>query len=198
MTEGKMAGGVSGAGATANDKDALVEQIVETEAWLQRGFLAQRTNPLLDLDLTMQQLKALLLLSFNGSASGHELAEVLGVHLASATGIVDRLAGRGLVVRGEDPNDRRIRRVFVTKEGSELAERVWSAGLEERRKVLEKLEVGDLRKLKEITEILAVAAAEDAQSDEAGIQGVRRASGACEPEPEQPQSMRTEGPSWNR
>lgn len=138
----------------------LVEDVLAIDARLQRLYLADDSNPLLSVDLTIQQLKALLILSFNGSASGHELSEGLGIHLATATGLVDRLVGQGMAYRAEDPGDRRVRRAYPTEEGKAIVDRIYEAGLEQKRRVLTQLSVESLHKLRDVTEELGRIAAE--------------------------------------
>jgi DNA-binding MarR family transcriptional regulator len=139
-------------------RDELIEQIEECEDQLLRIFARDRSHPLLSTDLTMQQLKALLLLSFEGSASGHELADGLGVSLATVTGIVDRLVARGLAERKDDPRDRRVRRVALAEEGTELLQRLRTAGREHRRRLLYRLDNETLSKLVDAMDALRVAA----------------------------------------
>jgi len=66
--------------------------------------------------LSMVQASALL--QIDGSMPMRELAARLGGHASSATGIADRLAARGLVERHEDADDRRVKRVALTPEGT--------------------------------------------------------------------------------
>lgn len=49
-----------------------------------------------------------------------ELGEMLGLAKSSLTGLVDRIAQRGLVRREPDPRDRRAVRVALTEEGTAL------------------------------------------------------------------------------
>src|SRR5512137_1283526 len=53
----------------------------------------------LDMDLTMPQLKIMVILWRQGPARMSELASGLAVTLATATGIVDRLVEKGFIVR---------------------------------------------------------------------------------------------------
>jgi DNA-binding MarR family transcriptional regulator len=141
------------------DRQQLVDEILAMDEKLQRMYLADDSNPLLAVDLTIQQLKALLILSFSGSASGHELSKGLGIHLATATGLVDRLVGQGMAYRAEDPSDRRVRRAYPTDEGKATVERIYSAGMEQKRKVLNELSLEGLEKLRDATEELGTVAA---------------------------------------
>jgi MarR family transcriptional regulator, organic hydroperoxide resistance regulator len=66
--------------------------------------------------LSMVQASALL--QIDGSMSMRELAARLGGHASNATGVADRLAARGLVERHEDADDRRVKRLALTAEGT--------------------------------------------------------------------------------
>lgn len=104
--------------------------IAQDEAHLVRLFSRVRSSPLLEKTLTMQQLKALLLLDAAGPMMSHALATALGIALASMTGLVDRLADRGLVHRVADLSDRRARRVHLTDAGATVVQRLLAAGAE--------------------------------------------------------------------
>jgi MarR family len=64
-------------------------------------FAFDRSDPLLATNLTMPQLKALLVLHLRPEASGQDVMAAMGISLATVTGIVDRLAAHGLVTRRE-------------------------------------------------------------------------------------------------
>ena len=71
------------------------------------------------IDLTMQQLRALMEVAKDPGLAGHALGGRLGVGAPTASGIIDRLVEKGLVQRTEDPDDRRVRRVTLTETGQE-------------------------------------------------------------------------------
>jgi DNA-binding MarR family transcriptional regulator len=48
------------------------------------------------------------------------MAEHLGVSNAAASQMLDRLVEQGLILRSEDPNDRRGKRIDLSEKGSEL------------------------------------------------------------------------------
>jgi len=70
-------------------------------------------------DLTMRQLHVLVAASQPEGAAVHELAKALGTSAPTASGLVNRLAAKGLVTRVEDDADRRVRHVRLTEEGQE-------------------------------------------------------------------------------
>jgi DNA-binding MarR family transcriptional regulator len=65
------------------------------------------------------QLHALHLLAQDKTTMG-ELADELNVTFPSATSLVDRLVKAGWVGRGFDPDDRRIIRLHLTREGKKI------------------------------------------------------------------------------
>lgn len=70
-------------------------------------------------DLTMRQLHVLVAASQPEGVAVHELAKALGTSAPTASGLVNRLAAKGLVTRVEDDADRRVRHVQLTEEGQE-------------------------------------------------------------------------------
>jgi DNA-binding MarR family transcriptional regulator len=70
-------------------------------------------------DLTMRQLHVLVAASQPEGVAIHELATALGTSAPTASGLVNRLAAKGLVTRVEDDTDRRVRHVQLTEEGQE-------------------------------------------------------------------------------
>ena len=71
-------------------------------------------------DLTMQQMRALALVGRRPGMSLNALRQALGVSAPTTSGLVERLVEKGLVVRGEDESDRRVRPLRVTPAGAAL------------------------------------------------------------------------------
>ena len=93
----------------------------------------------------MQQLKVLTLIAAERDrATGHDLAEALHVSVATMSGLVDRLAEHGMVQRRDDPDDRRIRRLSVTEQGTATLRALISSGNTMPPQVLERLTDADL------------------------------------------------------
>jgi DNA-binding MarR family transcriptional regulator len=114
--------------------------IADDEAALIRLFSRAQFTALLQTTLTMQQLKVLLLLHVDGPMVSHELADALKISPASVTGLVDRLADRGLVERVADPADRRARHVHPTTEALQLVEHLMAEGAGHRAALLARLD----------------------------------------------------------
>ncbi len=99
-----------------------IHRILSCSEALIHGFNPSRDNAWLRLDLTMPQLKTLIYVSKQESATSGQIAQTLGVGLSTITGLVDRLEEQNLVIRRDDPRDRRITRVLPTPHGSELVD----------------------------------------------------------------------------
>ncbi|MGI5291028.1 MarR family winged helix-turn-helix transcriptional regulator [Nonomuraea polychroma] len=133
-----------------DEREDLIRRITETQHDLGRLFAQQRSS-LFTSNLTMRQLKVIMLLSAQGSASGQELAAGLGVGLGTVTGIVDRLIAQGFVSRHEDPHDRRVRRVELTPAGTAVIADISNAGADQWRRIMEHLDTETLRNLDQVT-----------------------------------------------
>jgi DNA-binding MarR family transcriptional regulator len=141
-----------------SQKEEVIYRIMKAQERMYHLFALDRSNPLLTANLTMTQLKILLVLSLRGGASGQELTGVIGVGLATITGIVDRLAAQQLVTRREDPRDRRVRRIELTPAGHELIEGIITAGAEHQRRLLERLDVPALTTVERALDLMLRAA----------------------------------------
>jgi DNA-binding MarR family transcriptional regulator len=69
-------------------------------------------------ELTLQQIRALSLLK-RGPRNISHLADQLGMTPSAATSFLDRLEGKGLVQRFDDPDDRRVVKCGLTPLGME-------------------------------------------------------------------------------
>ena len=149
------------------DKERLIARIEQADERFLRLTATEQGNPLMSIDLTMQQLRTLMILSFRGSASGQELADGLGVHLSTVTGLINRLLARGLVERGEDPNDRRVRRVRLSAEGTQLMQQMRDAGRLHKRRLLQQLDNTALAQIADAMDALNTAASDQHQQGKA-------------------------------
>ncbi len=83
--------------------------------------------------LSFSQINILMRMVHRGSTSVSEVGEQLGVTNAAATQAVDRLVQLGLIIRTEDPEDRRAKQLALTQKGRELI----NQGVEARSKWVE-------------------------------------------------------------
>jgi DNA-binding MarR family transcriptional regulator len=143
--------------AVAENEERIAD-IMATQQRLQLLFAYDRSDPLFSSHLTLSQLKILMLLSRHGNVSGGELAGLLGVGLAALSGMVDRLVLQDLVTRTEDLYDRRVRRIGLTRTGSELIASIFNAGEEKMRALLSRLSAAELDVVAQATLLLVKAA----------------------------------------
>lgn len=73
-----------------------------------------------EFDLTSAQGDLLCSLEPGQSAPMVSLARSLHCHDSNVTGLVDRLEQRGLIERGSNPKDRRVKLIALTKTGETL------------------------------------------------------------------------------
>jgi DNA-binding MarR family transcriptional regulator len=149
-----------------SDREDTIARIMNRQMRMYHLFAIDRSDPLLTTNLTMPQLKALLVLLLRPGASGLDVMAAMGISLATVTGIVDRLAAHGLVTRREDPRDRRVRRLELTPAGSELMEGIITAGAAHQRRLLARLDANALRTVDQaIAYLLDAAEAEQAAGE---------------------------------
>lgn len=130
------------------DRVALLTRLDQLHASFDRRAVSSLAEPLMSTPLTMQQLKVLTLVAAERDrATGHGLAETLGVSVATMSGLVDRLVEHGMVRRSDDPDDRRIRRLSVTDAGSSTLRSLISSGNRMPPQGLDRLSDDDLRAL---------------------------------------------------
>ena len=148
--------------ATERDEaEELVARIHAAELGMQQVAIRSRALGIFSSDLTMQQVRVLLMLMALGDQSAHELAEALGVGATTLTGLVDRLEARALVRRVPDPEDRRVRRIGLADEGRRMFAELQQVKHDHQRRIFARLDRADLRKLAEALEALEAAAREE-------------------------------------
>jgi DNA-binding MarR family transcriptional regulator len=114
-------------------------------------------------DVTMAQMKALYLVSANGSLHISALAELLGVTLSTGSGLVDRLVDQGLLERRHDEVDRRHVVVRLSERGAGLVEQLRELNSRRMRSMISGIDDDDLAALgRVLTSFIAQVTAENA------------------------------------
>ena len=106
------------------------------------------------LDLTMPQVRVVFLLLQERSLRMSDLASALDVSVSRATGLVDRLVGKDMVNRWQDPEDRRSVLCSLTERGLELGQRLLAARRSRWEERLAPLSQGDLKKVDRAMELV--------------------------------------------
>jgi DNA-binding MarR family transcriptional regulator len=151
--------------AAGSEQEELIGCLERVQDSFERRALSTMAEPLISTPLTMQQLKVLTMIAIDPEkATGHELAAQLKVSVATMSGLVDRLVEHGMVTRGENPTDRRVRPLTVTPEGSATIRGLLSSAGTMPTPVLRRLALEDLRAL--VQGVLALERAVQELSEE--------------------------------
>jgi DNA-binding MarR family transcriptional regulator len=154
--------------AVSSEQEELIGCLERVQDSFERRALSTMAEPLISTPLTMQQLKVLTMIAIDPEkATGHELAAQLKVSVATMSGLVDRLVEHGMVARGEDPTDRRVRPLSVTPEGSATIRGLLSSAGTMPTPVLRRLALEDLRAL--VQGVLALERAVQELSEESAV-----------------------------
>jgi MarR family transcriptional regulator, organic hydroperoxide resistance regulator len=100
--------------------DELSEEIADLVHHLVNSWDAYFEARVREMDVGLTGRQALALWMAGRPLSMGQLSTQLGCDPSSATGIVDRLEGKGLVRRVADDTDRRAKRVELTADGRKL------------------------------------------------------------------------------
>jgi DNA-binding MarR family transcriptional regulator len=130
----------------------------------QKKWLGERVS---EYGLTPQLFHGLDVLAETRGATMSEFAEDMFCDASNATGIVDRLVKRGLVLREASDKDRRVKVVRLTPAGARLQKRVRAHLEQEAPPPIAKLSAADQRALRDIIH-RALAHVEAARIEEAG------------------------------
>jgi DNA-binding MarR family transcriptional regulator len=136
------------------DINALAQYIVKLSGDIFRAIKPNFPAEWLTSDLTVAQLRVLLVLHAEGPSRMSSIASSLGIAVSTATGIMDNLVKKGLVVRGADAEDRRLVICKLSPQGQETINRFWTLGQFQIEKLLQGLSLEQLEKAAEVGEFL--------------------------------------------
>jgi DNA-binding MarR family transcriptional regulator len=101
-------------------REQLVDEAFEHHRTIGQNLITAATEEWVTLELTMAQLKTMIVLESEGPATVGRIAEILNVGVPTSSHLVNRLVQSNLAQRLEDPADRRRTEVSLTPEGEEL------------------------------------------------------------------------------
>ena len=155
------------------ERAELVAAIIAGQKRILQATHSASTPSWLELQLSMAQLKALIVLA-DGPRSVGQVGKALGTGKAAASLLVDRLVQVELAYRTEDSTDRRRTLVHLTEDGEHSVRQLREGGRERYRAWLERLGDDDLAALAQGMRALAGIVERDVNStNEAEIAGVR-------------------------
>jgi DNA-binding MarR family transcriptional regulator len=105
--------------------EVVVNDILSLSDHLFRALLPTVPDELLTLDVTMPQLKILLLLYIHGPFRMSALANELKVTLPTATSLVDKLVDKNYIQRDTQSDDRRVVLCKLSEGGQKAISGIW-------------------------------------------------------------------------
>lgn len=105
-----------------SNNDEFVGVLISDVARLMRTVFDRRVRRI---GLTRAQWLVLTRLYRRPGASQSELAEMMEVEKASAGRMIDRLEAKGWVTRQAQAGDRRVNRIYLTREAERVHKRMW-------------------------------------------------------------------------
>jgi DNA-binding MarR family transcriptional regulator len=143
-----------------------VRAVLEAHFGLGQYLHVKEPQEWAQLDLTIGQLKTLMLLAVRSDQTISQLAERLGVGKPAMSILVDRLVHVGLVQRAEDALDRRRTLVALTEPGDDLVTRLRQGSLTRLADCLQAMTPADLAALRHGLEaLITIAAASNGDAD---------------------------------
>lgn len=132
-----------------DERDHLVDAILGLADSLFRTLLPTVPRDLLTLDVTMPQIKILLILYVGGPRRMSDIAADLDVTLPAATSLIDRLVEKHYVVRETYSDDRRVVLCQLSPSGEQAVNHIWQTARTRCCELLKTMDVGKLRMLSE-------------------------------------------------
>ncbi len=123
------------------------------------GVVARSVGPALE-QVSLPQLRVLVLLAGHGTTRSGSLAELVGVHASTFSRTTDRLAAGGWVRRVPNPQSRRETLVELTDSGRRLVASVMQRRRTEMSAILRRVPVEERPAVREAFEAFAAAAGE--------------------------------------
>lgn len=108
--------------ATSLATEAQIDAMMQAARAL-IGIAAQSVTEVED-QVTLPQLRVLVLIESRGTLNLNRLAEAMGIHPSNATRACDRLVAAGLLLRRESTTDRRNLVLELTDRGKDLVDSV--------------------------------------------------------------------------
>jgi DNA-binding MarR family transcriptional regulator len=141
--------------------EETIERILRAQRTVIRT-LHETSTSWLELNVSMAQLKTLIVLGDEGPLPVGQVGCRMGVTLPTASYQVERLVQKGLVERVQDERDRRRTLVHLTPEANELLRSLRQGRADLMRSWIERMDPGDVAALEQgVSALACVAAAPD-------------------------------------
>jgi DNA-binding MarR family transcriptional regulator len=128
----------------AASREELIAQVIQAQQQVAHAMLLLAEPNWVALDLTLTQLKSLIVLTASGFMPIHRLADMLHLQRSATSTLVDQLVRMDLLTRATDPEDRRRTLVDLTSNGQALVAHLRLGREEKMRTVLSHFPDDDL------------------------------------------------------
>src|SRR4051794_494863 len=145
--------------------DELIDAIVGDLHEMIGSLRCAGTGRMVKAGISMTHLHILWVLEHHGDVTMSRLAELLDVSLSNATGLVDRMAERGLIDRVRVPNDRRVVLVRPSEQGARIRDEIEAIKQDRLRSILGRLPSERLERVLGAISDLREAVVEDIGAD---------------------------------
>ena len=127
-------------------REELEREVLAQYRAMMHRFKASSGGAWMEIDLTIAQLRTLLVLAEEGPLVIGQIAQRMGIGLSTGGHLVDRLVQAGLADRTEDAEDRRRTLARLTPKGEDLYARLLNHSLQIQT-LIQKLQDADLAAL---------------------------------------------------
>ncbi|MFS2150188.1 MarR family transcriptional regulator [Rhizobium sp. Rhizsp42] len=146
----------------------LSRRAAVTSSMLQAGSIWKRMaeKALAEDGISASRANLLLLVSRSGGGVRQvQLADSLGLASQSLVRLLDELTASGHIERRDDPDDRRAKTIWLTRDGQELADRVERVIASLRDRVLRNVEDADIEAAYRVLDAIVRASGENSTND---------------------------------
>lgn len=135
-----------------------IRRVLEAQHQLARCVVSTQMQEWAQLELSIGQLKVMMILAGHPGMTISQLAESLGISKPSTSILVDRLVHQGMLYRKEDEADRRRTLVTLSASGNDLTTRLQQGSIERQVQWYTALAPDDLAALRRGLEAVAAIA----------------------------------------
>jgi DNA-binding MarR family transcriptional regulator len=153
------------------ERQNLTKRILKTAEEIFQQVKTIIPSEWLTSDITVAQLRVLLVLYTQGPSRMSSIASYIGIAISTATSIVDNMVKKDLVIRSNDPEDRRLVICTLSAEGQRLINRLWMLGRGQIEKLLQGLTLEQLEKAAEVAGFLLSSVASNGSGTRGLING---------------------------
>jgi DNA-binding MarR family transcriptional regulator len=155
-------------GTSQSSAEPLLESILDELHGMIGSLRCAGTGRMVKAGISMTHLHILWVLDHHGALPMSRLADLLDVSFSNATGLIDRMAERGLVERVRVPDDRRVVIVRASADGVRMRDEIEALKHERMRAILGRLDTKQLTRLRASIGDLRVAVAEEIGAEHLG------------------------------